>query len=159
MPEKRRTRATGFSPGGPQELDINAPTRRSRKTKTQASASKYSPSYYSITEEYSPFEAPKDTPATTARTTRTRSGAKRKNREDVAEEPAAKKSRRQDPTERSEKITPHSQALSSVPDSGSDLRKLNHHFIIDPLLLMFASTRKYIFITGRRACSRTGATY
>ena len=41
MPTARRTRAMGLSPGGPKALDMNAPTRRSRRVKSPAG--KYSP--------------------------------------------------------------------------------------------------------------------
>jgi hypothetical protein len=39
MPSARRTRAMGYSPGGPKALDINAPTRHPRKAKAPAGMS------------------------------------------------------------------------------------------------------------------------
>jgi hypothetical protein len=70
----------------------------------------------------SPFEAPKDAPAPARKTTRTRSGPKRKNEDDIAEEPPAKKSRRNKLTEESEAIASDSQALAPLLESESENR-------------------------------------
>lgn len=70
------------------------------------------------------FEAPQDAPVPVARTTRARSGAKRKNDEDVTAEPPAKKSRRNEPVEESEAVASDPQALATLPDSESENRKL-----------------------------------
>jgi hypothetical protein len=124
MPSARRTRAMGHSPGGPKALDINAPTRQPRKAKVPAGKS--SPPYCTLSGMCSPSEAPKDAPAPATRTTRARAGLKRKNEDVTAKEPPARKIRRTQPIEEPETITSGSQALITLPDSGSEDRKWKH---------------------------------
>lgn len=69
-----------------------------------------------------PSEAPRDAPASATKTTRDRAGPKRKNEDVTAEEPPAKKTRRTKPIEESETIASGSQALITLPDSGSEDR-------------------------------------
>ena len=124
MPSARRTRAMGHSPGGPKALDINAPTRQPRKAK--APAGKPSSPYGNLSGMCSTPEAPKDTPAPATRTTRARAGPKRKIEEANAEEPPVKKTRRTKPIGESETTTSSSQALITLPDSGSEDSKWKH---------------------------------
>jgi hypothetical protein len=126
MPSARRTRAMGHSPGGPKALDLNAPTRQTRKAKTPAGKS-YLP-YCNLSGMCSPSEAPKDAPAPATRTTRARAGPKRKNEDLTVEEPPAKKTRRTKSIEEPETIASSSQALITVQDSGSEDGKWKHSF-------------------------------
>jgi hypothetical protein len=64
------------------------------------------------------------------RTTRARAGPKRKNDDVTAEEPPAKKTRRTKPIEESETIASGSQALITLPDSGSEDRKWTHSLFL-----------------------------